>query len=102
MWISEEQAVPRRNAIYAYDLGISRGKCRECFAVLGREGEAVGAKSTSRASGKNCPYCSPAKATGLHPLFLGQADCQKTKAPKGWTINPSQTPRGARQSEVLC
>lgn len=43
-----------------------------------------------------------AKATGLHPLFLGQADCQKTKALKGWTINPSQTPRGARQSEVIC
>lgn len=106
MWISQEQAVPRWNV--TYDLSTptreKQGAALGCFG--GGEEEAVEAKRTFRASGKRRPYRLwvqlPRRPLGsIHSSWDRQRECPKTKAPKGWTVHPSQTLSGARQSEVV-
>lgn len=102
MWISEEQAVPRWNAIH--DLSTPRGESREqLFAVLRGRERLWRPRELPGASGRKCPYCLTAKAIGSHPLFLGQAEMvRRQKFPRAGPVNPSQTSGGDRQSEIIC
>ena len=78
------------------------GKAGNSSLLFCGEGRGCGGQENFWGLREEVSILPDSKGHWVPPTLPGTGrDGQKTKVPKGWTVNPSQTPGGDRQSEVI-